>query len=239
MSFSPVKCATFIALLALLVLPAAALAQSGEIQVYSTPADAYVCIDNAQCGHTPEDFFVTGDAYHTVAVSLDGYQTWTQYVRVSAGATEVINANLAPDVSPTALPTPAPVADTGSGTVRVYVSPAGGMVCLDVRDCEVNVGGTSQTGTGTTDFTAVKAGAVHTIDVTNDGYAPYTTQVTVLPDQVNEVDVTLQPLATETPVPVSTTTKPTAIPTTKAGLGPVPVIGALALCGAIVLCRKN
>jgi hypothetical protein len=230
--------AAFIVLLSLLVLQVPALAASGGVQVYSTPTGAYVCVDDAQCGYAPEDFVVTGDAYHSVAISMSGYQTWTQYIRVSSGATEVINANLARDVSPTAQPTPAPVPETGTGTVRVFVSPAGGMVCIDAKECEVNVGGTEQSGTGTTDFTAVKAGMVHTIEVTNDGYEPYSTQITVLPDQVNEAEVTLRPFP-QSAAPAAIPSEPAPLPTTRSGLDAIPVLGALVLCGALIIRRAR
>ena len=84
--------------------------------------------------------------------------------------------------------------------------------------------------------------------VTADGFKPYVTQVSVAKDQIVTVDVSLQPLVaalTTAPTPVPTTATlslppSTVIPQqTRAGLDAVPIIGALALCGAVALYRNR
>jgi hypothetical protein len=132
----------------------------------------------------------------------------------------------------TGTPTPATTSPQ-TGTVRVYVSPGLGQVCIDNRECDTSTGASSST--WNVDFDDVMAGTSHTITVTADGYQSATTQITVLPDQVNEADVTLQPLSTATETD-STTPAPQA---TRAGLDAVPVIGALGGSGIVFLFRKN
>ena len=119
-----------------------------------------------------------------------------------------------------------------------------GTICIDNVDCFVNVGGSPGPGTGTTVFNEVTAGDVHVITVAADGYKPVSAKVTVGKDQLATVDITLQPLSQETIIP---TLPPTPLPTetipqpqpTRAGLDALPVLGALALCGAGVLLRKG
>jgi hypothetical protein len=202
---------------------------SGNIQVISTPDGATACADGGNCLMTPVTFSgLNSGTYHTVVVSLTGYETYSENTYVVVDQTTLVRAVLQP----------VPVA---TGTVRVYVNLVGSTVCLDTTDCHPNVGGTGGAGTGTTDFNSVSVDTVHTITVSAGGYEPFFGQVTVSPDQANVMDVTLQPVGTTVPtpsLPVPITTAPTPLPT-RSGPGPVLALLAVALCGAVILVNKT
>lgn len=83
-----------LACLCLLVLPAAA--DSPQFRVYSDPSGASFCVDY-HCGYTtPDDFAASPNSWHTITVSLDGYQTWTDTQYLDDYGTTVVNAVLTP-----------------------------------------------------------------------------------------------------------------------------------------------
>jgi hypothetical protein len=225
------------------------------VQVYVYPGSGTICIDNSQCrvnlgsiGSTSSTQFAGVSAgYHTITVdSTNGYLDYSTQVYVTMGRFTTVTINLVP-LGVTATPvTPVPPA---KGTVRVYVDQLGSTVCIDNGNCRVNVGGPAGPGTGTTLFEDVTANSLHTITVAADGFLPYSSQIVVTKDQINTVDVTLQPLrasttqstaTTATPAPTTPTyTQPTPIPPTQAGPAAVPLLGALAVWGVVLLCRKR
>lgn len=84
-----------LACLALCIAPAAA--EDSQYRVYSDPSGATFCVDY-HCGYsTPDDFPVLGNTWHTITVSMPGYQTWSTYDGVGDSGTEVINAVLVPN----------------------------------------------------------------------------------------------------------------------------------------------
>jgi hypothetical protein len=215
------------------------------IQVSIMPGGGTVCLDNSQCRKNVGTVNSTGstlftgvsEGYHTISVeSPAGYRDTTKLVQVTLGKTSDVSITLGPAVVPT---TPA---YTATGNIRVYVDRTGSTICIDTSDCFVNVGGTPGPGTGTTVFNEVTANVVHTISVVADGYEPVSAKVSVGQDLISTVDIRLQPLGRETTVPTPT---PTPLPTepapqpTRAGLDVLPLIGALALCGAAFLFRKE
>jgi hypothetical protein len=224
------------------------------IQVLVKPGSGTVCLDNSDCrvnvgtiGSTGStQFSGVSEGYHTISVeSPAGYEDATQLVSVTLGKFTTVTIVLDPVQTPATTVTPATPATPvtpATGTVRVYVDRTGSTVCIDNGDCRENVGGTAGPGTGTTVFDDIAANKVHTISVAADGFEPYSTEISVSEEQINTVDVRLQPLREETtvttltPTPLLTESPP---PATRAGPDPIPVIGALAVCGAIVLHRNN
>lgn len=218
------------------------------IRVSVTPGGGTVCLDNSQCqmnatGRTGIALFKgVSPGYHTISVeSPSGYVDAMKLVQVTLGKITEVKIELDPFIIPATTATPATPA---TGTIRVYVDRTGSTICIDNVDCFVNVGGSPGPGTGTTVFNEVSAGDEHVITVAADGYKPVSAKVTVGKDQLATVDITLQPLSQETiiptlpPTPLSTETVPQSQPT-RAGLDALPVLGALALCGAGVLLRKG
>jgi hypothetical protein len=203
------------------------------IRVFVRPGGGNVCLDNVQChinlgtpGSTGStEFTGVSPGFHTVTVdSTDSYQDYSVQAHVIMGSI----TTLVIDLTPASIPT---------GTIRVYVNPPGSTVCIDNGDCRNNVGGTAGTGTGFVDFVGVTVNAPHTISVTADSFAPASVQVTVGPDRVSTVTFVLQPVPVTTPMPTPLP-EPTPLPT-QADTGMFPVLGALALCGGIVLFRRE
>ena len=198
---------------------------TGNIQVQSNPSGATACIDGTStCDTTPTIFRdVAAGTYHTVTVSLNGYDTYTEDVWAVANNQMAITA----DLQRSALKTE---------TLRVYISPGVGQVCLDGADCQTDTGPTLET--WPVYFYQVSEDRSHTITVTADGYQNAVVSVTVLPNQMNDVEIIMQPVATGAP-----TSPPSPVPTapqpTRAGLpGMLPLIAA-GIGGAAFLCRKH
>lgn len=71
----------------------------GNIQVWTTPGNSYVCVDGAACKATTNSgsALFTGlasDTTHTVTVSLDGYEPYSKTVRVTPQNTTEVDAIL-------------------------------------------------------------------------------------------------------------------------------------------------
>jgi hypothetical protein len=84
-------------LLALIAAISPVAADTPQFRVYSTPAGACFCVDY-HCGYTtPDNFAATPNSWHTITVSMDGYQTWSDSVYLDNYGTSVVNAELDPD----------------------------------------------------------------------------------------------------------------------------------------------
>jgi len=215
------------------------------IQVFVTPGGGTVCLDNSDCrvnvgtigssGST--QFAGVSEGYHTISIeSPAGYEDTTRVVSVTLGKFTDVTIVLDPAETPA---TPVTPVTPATGTVRVYVDRIGSTICIDNGDCHENVGGTAGPGTGTMVFTNIPANNVHTISVAANGYETYTTGVTVSEDQISTVDVSLEPIPAGTTLPTFLPTETPSVPATRAGLDALPVLGALAVCGAVILCRNT
>jgi len=233
------------------------------IQANVTPGGGTICLDNSQCRANVGTINGTGSTlftgvspgYHTISVeSPAGYVDTTKLVLVGLGKITEVNITLELFVAPPAtIKPPNPV----TGMVRVYVDRTGSTICIDNSHCVYNVGGSPGPGTGTTVFDYVTANETHIVTVAADGYEPFSATVSVEKDMIAKVDVSLQPIAGMTTVPTTTSPPvtmvpvtttlppptPTPLPTmplpTQSGLDAVPLLGALALCGMVLLFRKN
>ena len=202
--------------------------------------------------------------YHTISVeSPAGYVDTQKLVHVTLGKTSDINITLDVVIATPTTPTPPKPA---TGMVRVYVDRTGSTICIDNARCVYNVGGSPGPGTGTTIFNDVPVNKTHIVTVAADGYEPFSAPVSVGKDLIAKVEVALQPMAGSTTVPLTVTTtvpvssatpvttvqetpvQTTIVPSTMATvapiqtrspLDPVPLIGALAIFGLVVVFRKN
>jgi hypothetical protein len=69
-------------------------AEGTQFRVFSDPSGATFCIDY-HCGYTtPDNFAVDPNTWHTITVSMEGYQTWSSFENAGGTGTSVINANL-------------------------------------------------------------------------------------------------------------------------------------------------
>lgn len=222
--------------LALLTLVASAAAETNTIQIYVHPGSGNVCLDNT-CqvdrgtitGYSSTQFQnVAGGRFHTIRVyDTEGYQDASEQVYMDLNGNSFTRRIYLEPVSTQPAST-----RTSTGTLQVYVSPGLGQVCLDTKECESSVGEPSTT--WSVRFDDVATDTAHTIKVTADGYQTSITQVTVLPDRIGEVDVTLLPLqqATAPAVPAQAS-QPVAPPqTTQSPLGGSVALFAAGICSA-------
>ena len=227
--------------------------EATTINVSVHPGGGTVCLDNMDCranvgaaGRTGQTrYTMVSPGYHMVSVeSPAGFEDASRLVKVDLGKTTEASIELSPSGTPVATIGGEPVS---TGTVRIYVDRTGSTICLDTTDCYVNVGGSPGPGTGTVVFSDVTNDKAHVVTVTADGYRTVSTPVTVTKDMITTVDISLLPLngpAISSPVPAASapgqeTTQTPVAPTTRSAPGTVPVIGALALCGALFLARNK
>lgn len=227
-----------IALCCLLVFLAAPVtAITGTIQITVHPGGGTVCL-GTDCKECPAGTDGSGSvafenieagSYHMINIyNTEGYKPWLGQIYLDPSGTA-----LARDIVLEKLP----ASSAGTGTVRVYVTPDGGKVCLN-RMCEVSSG--DGTGSWSVQFTDVAASTYHTLTISNEGYETYTTEVRLLPGQVSTLSVTLRPIppgSTTIPTPPPTPA-PTPSPTRSALPGGI-VLAAITICGALAVIRNR
>jgi len=76
-----------------IALSSTAAPATGKLSVASTPPDADIEIDGSFVGNTPSDVQVT-EGEHSVAVLKKGYNDWKRMMRISAGSSVHVNAEL-------------------------------------------------------------------------------------------------------------------------------------------------
>lgn len=92
-------------------------AQTGNIQVASTPSGAMITLDRSLYANTPYTYYNVPEGTHEVAVYLSGYQDYYTDVNVINQQTVYVNAMLQPTVT--------------TGTLSVSSSPSGAAVYVD------------------------------------------------------------------------------------------------------------
>ena len=108
--------ATLCVTLVILCVPVPAL--DTGVEVFSTPSGANASVDNYWYNTTPATFTGIGTGYHTVTVTMDGFQTFVQPIFFTRPGLEAVNAVLQP-VSPQ------------TGNLNVKSSPAGADIWID------------------------------------------------------------------------------------------------------------
>lgn len=233
----PHRSGRVILLLLLLSLVATATAATGTIQLNIHPGGGTVCLGTvckanlAMEGGFGSVLFENVEAgrYYMVNVyGVEGYKPYLKQVYL-----DPLSTTLTRDISLD----PVPAASTGTGTVRISVTPDGGKVCLD-RMCEVSSG--DRTGSWSVEFTDVSANTYHTLSVTNEGYETWTSEVRLLPGQTSTMSVTIKPLAPgSTPVPVTTPPSAPAPGPTSADLPGMAAFLALGICWAALAMKRT
>jgi len=66
---------------------------SGKLQMESNPSGADIEIDGTFVGDTPSELSVA-DGDHTITVKKAGFQVWERKMKISAGSSVHLNANL-------------------------------------------------------------------------------------------------------------------------------------------------
>jgi hypothetical protein len=165
-------------------LEVASTAQTGSISISSVPSGATVYIDNSYQGITqpanPLDLTNVAAGDHVVRLELANYQDFTTNVKVESGKIAVVNAVMVPATNP-----------SSSGTLQVNSVPQGANVLVD----NIYRGITPLT------LSSVDAGS-HSLLVRLAGYNDYTSTVTIAPGEVIQVEADLNPVPTQTGLPV-------------------------------------
>ena len=168
---------------------------TGAISVASIPSGASICLDGQCWGmlyKTPATIPDVVPGYHTVELSLAGYEKWTREVDVTAGQTLQVHATLTP--TPTPIPTPT------TGAIRIDSSPSGATVELDGQTF---VGPIAATPATIPDLTPDR----HTVKLSLQGYYDWgPTEVDVTAGETTPIHATmiLKPTPTPTPPPPTT-----------------------------------
>jgi hypothetical protein len=84
-------------LLCLALTCAPVTAEDAVFAVSSSPAGARVCIDTYTCGITPATFPVDTCTWHSVTISMEGYQTWSSTENTGSTGTTPVVADLEPE----------------------------------------------------------------------------------------------------------------------------------------------
>jgi len=141
-------------------------AQTGNIQVVSTPSGAMVTLDRSQSANTPYTFYNIPVGSREVSVYMSGYQTFYTSVSVNEGQTAYVNAVLQPVVT--------------TGTLSVSSSPSGAAVYVD---------GIYQGVTSTTVGNLVPGS--HSVRLTKAGYQDWTGSVSISAGSTTYLNPTL------------------------------------------------
>ncbi|MBP1928850.1 hypothetical protein J2741_001397 [Methanolinea mesophila] len=197
---------TFITIFALFILIGTCIGLvsanqvGGDVAYYSissAPMGASVTIDGKYEGTTPviATIPVSGTPGHTIEVSLEGYETWTEYVpgNPEPGTTTQFNAVLTPSpVTPTVtitIPTVTTPVGGDTGYFDIQSSPSGGEVTFD---------GQYKGETPVTVTVYTQATPRHTISISYPGYQTWTQTYNQNPQpgQTIYVQANLQPAQT-------------------------------------------
>jgi hypothetical protein len=212
-----------IACLFVTIIPSAmaATATGGTITVNSYPAGAAVYLNGMRNGETPAEFDNLTPGNYSVMIRLAGYNDSTIPVVLSDGSLREIRAELVQSSS-VAPVTSIPVLASTYGSIAIDSNPGGASVTLDGK----TVGRTPATRAALI-LNTIATGD-HTIGVELAGFPQYTQTISVIENQVVQVNadfITRSPTIPGTPI--TTTDRREPIPLSP-GM-------AIAACGLIAL----
>ncbi|NMB75632.1 MAG: PEGA domain-containing protein [Myxococcales bacterium] len=144
-----------------------------SLEVVSEPEKAAVSIDGTKRGVTPVLLEgLTPGLSVNVRIELPGYRIFEQRVVLAAGPRQTLSAKLVPLDS----------CASGRGWIRVSSKPSGALVLLDG----------AEKGKTPAILSGVCADQPHQVVVRHDGYRDEVAEVTVVPGQVQNLEVTLR-----------------------------------------------
>jgi len=189
----------------------------GGLSVDSSPQGAKIYLNGFYRNVSPSTFDQLTPGSYTVAFVLDGYQSYSTLVRISAGTTTNVYTALAP-------------VSSSPNSIYVTSDPANAFVYLDT----LYKGKTPVTITGV-------APGNHLVELNAPGYYPWNTTVSLPGGSTRTISaqmISLTPVVTTTAVTAPAT--PTPTPTsTRAGAVPVVVIAALGIVGLFAGIIRN
>jgi hypothetical protein len=193
----------------------------GTIIVMSFPQGAAVTLNGEYRGNAPVRLETVPPGKYLVSVSLAGYNNDTVPVELYDGSTREIGFTLE-----RATPVPAPA---GSGSIAIDSSPGGALVMLDGKPA-----GTTPGGRAALILNDVPAGS-HTVTVELAGYPLYTSTVTVIKNQVVQVNTDFETRSPTIPgTPIATTDRREPVP-----LSPLTAAAAAGIAGLAAVFRRS
>lgn len=199
----------------------APLPVGGTITVISFPPGAAVSLNGEYLKNTPARFENVPPGEYLITVSLSGYRNETIPTTIYNGSIREIGVNLE---NASAAPTPG-----GYGSIAVDSSPGGAFVTLDG-----NPVGQTPSGQAALILNSVPSGS-HTVSMELAGYPLYTSNVTVIRNQVVQVNADfISRIPTNPGTSIATTARPGAVP-----LSPLTAIAAAGLIGLAAVFRRS
>jgi len=142
--------------------------QPGGMELQSLPDGSSVTVNGEYRGKTPLNLNGLSSGTYTVTFSRFGYREQSVLVRVGQGEVAEVTIKLMPE----------------GGTLAVNSTPPGARVLLDGTDAGISPVVLENVSTGN-----------HTVTLEKDGYLTTVKQVWITADQVNPVEVFLNPIA--------------------------------------------
>jgi hypothetical protein len=211
----------------------ATVSATSFVQVFTHPGGGTVCMDDT-CevsvgtpnGYSSTQFQdLTCGRDHALRIyGTSGYEDYSEDVYMDYNCHSVTRRIFLE-------PLPATPAPPGFGDIQLFISPGVGMVCRDTVECESSSGETVDT--WSVRFSDVTPNEAHAITVSADGYQYYTTQATVPPGGITNVEIALQPLGS---AGSTDTARPTA---TKAATGVFGAVVAAGICSITFLLWRD
>ena len=143
------------------------ISRYGNIMVISSPTRCIATLDGGVQYMTPCTFYDLNPGLHTIRVSHEGYQPYSQQVRVTAGGQSQMSATLLPVEK--------------SGTVYVTSTPAGADIYIDHGYH------------GQTPYVVSASSGSHNIELKLAGYQSYQSAINILAGQQVPLYISLSP----------------------------------------------
>jgi PKD repeat protein len=174
--------------------------QPGKLYVSSTPSGASVYVDTVYQGTTTVTIPQLTPGYHTVRLTLTGYEEHSESVTITAGQTYPLSVQLTQSQSPSITVTGSSGTtgsgqSSGTGTLQISSNPSGAAIILDGN----NKGTTPAT------FSDISAGT-HKINFTKSGYWDFSQDITVAAGKTTPVNVNLVLKSQPAPSPAGSVT---------------------------------
>jgi hypothetical protein len=138
---------------------------TGSLGIKSKPANAIIYLDGEEVGSTPYNIESISVGSYEVEISIEGYKSWKQSIKINKGKNKDINAKL----------------QILNGSVCIISEPKDAKVMLDGK----KAGNTPVT------ITDLKPGA-YNIEVIMDGYNNWKESIDVIPGNVISLSATLK-----------------------------------------------
>jgi len=155
---------------------------SGTLKATSTPSGAMIYVDGTIYGTTPHSVTLSPGT-HSVQLTYNGYQPWSNTVTIQSGSTTTISPVLTP-------------AQT-QGTVSFISNPSGAHITFDggyIGFTPYTMGGVSK--------------GAHVVEFSLPGYVEWSSTIHVYPGQTTYVSESLTPMAQPTTGSVRISTSP-------------------------------